>query len=408
MSDAAEFDNCLSSGGVAVFPSDTVYGIGCDAQDGFAVERLYLLKRRARDKPCAVMFFDLELALSALPELGARTREALGRLLPGPVGVLLPNPAGRFPLACGSDRSTLGLRVPVVPALADARRPVIQSSANRAGGADPRELREVPELIRAAADMVIDGGDLPGTPSTLVDLRLFEDEGAWSVVRQGAVPETVLIEALGEGESGRGGEGESHPPGQLHFDPATYAEMIREDIPVFDRLQDELVGASGSGARLVLELGTGTGETARRLLEHHPEAFLVGIDESPPMLALARASLPERRAELRVARLQDRLPAGPFDLVASALCVHHLDAAQKADLFKRVRAALQPGGRFVLADVVIPPDRRDAVTSLTPGFDRPDATADQLEWLRAAGFEPEVRWQQRDLVVISAEVHLSG
>ena len=197
MSDARAFERCLAVGGLAVFPADTVYGLACDPVNRFAVERLYLLKRRPLSKPSAVMFFDLDIALSSLAELGERTRAALPRLLPGGVTVLLPNPAERFPLACGSDPLTLGVRVPVVPSLAGVRRPVLQSSANRAGGADPRRLQEVPPLIRAAADLVIDGGELPGTPSTVVDLRRYENDGSWSVVRPGAVGEESLVAAFG-------------------------------------------------------------------------------------------------------------------------------------------------------------------------------------------------------------------
>ena len=107
-------------GGVAVFPADTVYGLACDTQSREAVERLYLLKRRRPDKPAAVMFFDVDLALEALPELGAPTREAVRALLPGAVTLLLPNPAGRFPLAGGE---ALGLRVPDGP-LRGVRWPV--------------------------------------------------------------------------------------------------------------------------------------------------------------------------------------------------------------------------------------------------------------------------------------------
>ncbi len=122
------------SAGLVLFAADTVYGLACDPDDRFAVERLYLLKRRSLDKPSAVMFFGLERAFAAVPEMGERTRGAMARLLPGAVTVLVPNPAGRFALACGADVGTLGLRVPVVPALAGVRRPVLQSSANRAGG----------------------------------------------------------------------------------------------------------------------------------------------------------------------------------------------------------------------------------------------------------------------------------
>src|SRR6185437_14935490 len=216
VSSSEAFDRCMSVGGVAVFPADTVYGLACDPDNKVAVQRLYTLKRRSFGKPSAVMFFDVSLALAALPELGSRTAEALSRLLPGAVSVLLPNPAGRFPLACGDDPSTLGLRVPVVPQLAGVRWPVLQSSANRAGGPDPRRLEDVPELLRRSADLLIDGGQLPGTPSTVVDLRRYEDELAWEVVRAGAVSYDELGPALG---------------GQYHFNPDTYVDMIRADVP---------------------------------------------------------------------------------------------------------------------------------------------------------------------------------
>ncbi len=339
------------------------------------------------------MFFDLSLALAALPELGPRTRDALGRLLPGKVTVLLPNPAGRFPLACGDDRLTLGVRVPVVPALEGVRWPVLQSSANLAGGAEARVLDQVPEAIRRAADIVIDGGELPGTASTVVDLRAFEDRDEWSIVRDGAVAGWDVGAAL---------------DGQFHFDPDSYLEMIRGDIACYDDFQAELAAACGADFRRVLELGTGTGETALRLLAVAPEAQLVGIDESEAMLSVARSRLPAERVRLQVSRLEQELPAGPFDLVASALCVHHLSPPDKRDLFARVRAALSPGGRFVLADVVVPVDRADAVTSLTPGFDQPDTLADQLRWLAEAGFQTRVTWEHRDLAVVRADVRVGA
>jgi L-threonylcarbamoyladenylate synthase len=196
---AVRFERCIRVGGLVVFPSDTVYGLACDPSNSFAVERLYMLKRRPRQKPSAVMFFSLEPAFEALPELGPRTRAALMRLLPGPVGALVPNPAGRFPLACGEDASTLGLRVPAVEALAGVGVAVLQSSANRAGAPDPRSLAEVPELLRVGVDLVIDGGGLPGTPSTVVDLRAYDGDGSWSLARAGAVPEQALADVLGRG-----------------------------------------------------------------------------------------------------------------------------------------------------------------------------------------------------------------
>lgn len=198
--DAASFERCMAVGGLAVFPADTVYGLACDPESPAAVRSLYALKRRPPDRSAAVMFFSLDRALTALPELGPRVRAALETLLPGAVTLLVDNRAGRFALACGGDAGTLGLRVPALPPVAEAlsrvSRPVIQTSANRSGGPDARTLGEVPAELREAADLVLDGGPLPGTPSTVVDLRAFEREGVWSIVRAGAVTEDRVETAL--------------------------------------------------------------------------------------------------------------------------------------------------------------------------------------------------------------------
>ncbi len=187
---------------------------------------------------------------------------------------------------------------------------------------------------------------------------------------------------------------------QFHFDPASYLENMRADIPVFDQLQEETAKATeGIEARRILELGVGTGETARRVLSRHPGAELVGIDENAEMLAAARLD-----ADLRVSRLEDPLPDGPFDLVVSCLAVHHLGAQGKRDLFARIAAVLTPGGRFVLADVVVPRREEDAVTPTTPNYDRPDPLPDQLSWLEDAGFEAAVTWTHRDLAIVRADV----
>jgi L-threonylcarbamoyladenylate synthase len=194
------FERCITGGGVAVFPSDTVYGLACDPSNPDAIKRLYELKGRPPAKAAAVMFFDLPAALGLLGEgLGERTRAALQLLMPGGVTVLLPNPARRFPLAGPGDPDTLGLRVVTVPALAGTEVAVLQSSANLAGRHDARRLEDVPKVIRGGADLEIDGGELPGTASTVVDLRSYEDasEGGWSVIRAGAVGEAELARSLG-------------------------------------------------------------------------------------------------------------------------------------------------------------------------------------------------------------------
>jgi L-threonylcarbamoyladenylate synthase len=181
----------VARGGVAVFGADTVYGLCADAQNAVAVERLLELKRRPPGKPMALAFFSLEPALAALPELGERTREVLRSLLPGPVTVLVPNPARRFPLAGGE---LLGIRVIDVGLELD--RPVVQTSANLAGGPEPRTLAQVPAQIRAGVDLVIDRGELPGTASTVVDLGALETTGRWRIVRQGACATATIEQAL--------------------------------------------------------------------------------------------------------------------------------------------------------------------------------------------------------------------
>jgi L-threonylcarbamoyladenylate synthase len=177
---------------VALFPADTVYGLACDPDSNAAVERLYAIKGRPAGRPAAVMFFGLGDALAALPGLGPRTHVALERLLPGPVTLLLPNPERRFPLACGPAPERLGLRVPDLPLLAGVRRPVLQSSANPSGGTEARRLVDIDERIRDEVDLVIDGGELPGTPSTVVDFTDYERGGMYEVVREGALPVAEL------------------------------------------------------------------------------------------------------------------------------------------------------------------------------------------------------------------------
>lgn len=202
----------------------------------------------------------------------------------------------------------------------------------------------------------------------------------------------------------RGGMDVSDEAGaeQDHFDPATYLNMVLAEVPAYRDLQHHVAEATrGIDAGAILELGVGTGETASAVLAVHPGARLVGVDENEPMLARARARVPS--ADLRVQRLEDPLPEGSYDLVVSALAVHHLDAAGKADLFRRVRDRLRPGGRFVLADVVIPDDPHDVVTPVHSPHDKPSTVADQLSWLREAGLQPAVRWHDKDLVVIVAD-----
>jgi tRNA (cmo5U34)-methyltransferase len=190
---------------------------------------------------------------------------------------------------------------------------------------------------------------------------------------------------------------------QFHWDPASYLALMRAEVPEYERLQDEAVAATGSEVRRVLDLGTGTGETARRVLDRHRAAVLVGIDASGEMLEHARATLPDDRVELRVADLRDPLPDGPFDAVVSVLAVHHLDGHGKAELFERIANRLEPGGRFALADVVVPEDPCDVVTPIDRDYDTPSSIAEQLSWLTAAGLHAQLVWASRDLAVLVGE-----
>jgi tRNA (cmo5U34)-methyltransferase len=187
---------------------------------------------------------------------------------------------------------------------------------------------------------------------------------------------------------------------QFHWDPAGYLDLMRKEVPDYERLQDEAVAATGARARSVLELGTGTGETARRVLARHPHALLLGLDASSRMLAQARGALPTDRVQLLVARLEDPLPAGPFDLVVSVLAVHHLDGPGKADLFRRLAEVLAPGGRIVLGDVVVPDDPSDGVTPIDGDYDTPSRVDEQLRWLEEAGLSTQLPWVHRDLAVL--------
>jgi L-threonylcarbamoyladenylate synthase len=220
--DATRLHECLATGGVAVFPTDTVYGLACDPLQPKAVRRLYELKGRPAERPAAVMFFTVAGALDALPELAPRERAAMQALLPGPLTLVLPNREGRYPLACApvSNRSgagsgasaprpgaaagpdAVGLRVPLLPerlsALSMVQRPMMQSSANFSGASDARRIADIPAVLLEGADLVLDGGELPGTASTVLDLREYERRGEWRVLREGPVGGVDLERALDE------------------------------------------------------------------------------------------------------------------------------------------------------------------------------------------------------------------
>jgi tRNA (cmo5U34)-methyltransferase len=149
---------------------------------------------------------------------------------------------------------------------------------------------------------------------------------------------------------------------QFHSDPDTYPEAIRADVPRYDELQDRAIEAIPFSPARVLELGIGTGETTRRLLARYPDAQVVGLDSTPEMVFRAR----QLGIEVRLARMEDPLPDGPWDLVISVLSVHHLPAEGKRDLFRRVR---EQSRALVLGDVVVAGVR---IAPLEAGVDFPD------------------------------------
>lgn len=180
----------------------------------------------------------------------------------------------------------------------------------------------------------------------------------------------------------------------MTWDPDRYGEVI-DSLPGYEELQ-EAVAAVATG-RNVLELGTGTGETAVRVLARNPGARWTAIDGSEAMVAHAQERLPD--AEIRVQRLEDPLPAGPFDLVLSVLAVHHLDGEGKRDLFARVARIT---GFFVLGDVVVPERPEDAVIEIDWVEDLPSSVPEQLAWLEEAGFGAEARYVRPDLAIFIA------
>src|SRR5215218_9540554 len=132
---------------------------------------------------------------------------------------------------------------------------------------------------------------------------------------------------------------------QFHWKPDTYPELIRSEVPRYDELQEAAIAAIPFTPERVLELGMGTGETTRRLIEAYPEAWVIGLDSSPDMVFRAR----EMYDDVQLARIEDPLPDGPWDLVIGVLSVHHLTTELKKNLFRRVR---EHARAFVIGDIV--------------------------------------------------------
>ncbi|MGN6587341.1 MAG: class I SAM-dependent methyltransferase [Solirubrobacterales bacterium] len=175
--------------------------------------------------------------------------------------------------------------------------------------------------------------------------------------------------------------------GQYHWKPDTYLELIRSEVPRYDELQEQAIAAIPFAPERVLELGMGTGETTRRLIEAYPDAWVIGLDASADMVFRAR----ENYDDVQLARMEDPLPEGPWDLVIGVLSIHHLRSDQKKNLFRQGQAQARSCviGDLVQADVQVAPVDED--------YDFPEAAADLAGWCGG-----EIAWQADDLAVVRA------
>jgi len=179
-------ERCIASGDLALFPSDGLYGLACDPLDANAISRIHRLKGRDDGKPSAVMYFSPLAIRELLAGLGPRTKAVASALLPGPVTLVVRNSQRRYPLACRQDSERLGIRLIGGP-LAGTMCPVFQTSANLSGEPAPARFEDVPESILEGVDLAIDGGELPGLPSTVIDVASIDEDGSWRILRDGAL-----------------------------------------------------------------------------------------------------------------------------------------------------------------------------------------------------------------------------
>lgn len=175
--------------------------------------------------------------------------------------------------------------------------------------------------------------------------------------------------------------------GRFDWKPDTYSELIRSEIPRYDELQEQAIAAIPTPPERVLELGMGTGETTRRLIEAYPDSWVIGLDASPDMVFRAR----ENYDDVQLARIEDPLPDGPWDLVIGVLSIHHLTADLKKNLFRQVK---EQARAFVIGDVV----KADVeIAPIEPDYDFPETAEDLADWVGG-----EVTWQADDLAVVRA------
>ena len=191
----AKLERTIAGGGVAVFPADGLYGLACDPLNPVAIERIQGLKGRDERKPSAVLYFSPLAMRELLGSLGPGARAAVAELLPGPVTLVVANPERRYPLACREDPERLGIRLIEGP-LAGAMCPIFQTSANLSGEPAPARFADVPTMLLDGVDLAIDGGELTGEPSTVVDLSAIDAGGDWAILRQGGMDPVEIEERM--------------------------------------------------------------------------------------------------------------------------------------------------------------------------------------------------------------------
>jgi L-threonylcarbamoyladenylate synthase len=186
----------IRAGEIVVLPTDTVYGLAVDGLRREPVESLYRLKGRADNQPSALVVASVERLLGYLPGLSGTPLAAVQALLPGPYTLILPNPRGAFRWLAGTRHDAVGIRVPSLDAAAgavlEATGALAMTSANHPGGRDPRSLSEVPRELADGAAALIDGGQLPGIPSTVIDLTGPDPV----ILREGAIAAAEVIALL--------------------------------------------------------------------------------------------------------------------------------------------------------------------------------------------------------------------
>lgn len=174
MSDIDEAVRAILAGELVVLPTDTVYGLVCAASQEQAALDLYRLKGRAEIQPTAIIAPSTEILVESIPELRGAVADMLAAVFPGPYTLVVPNPAKRFRWLAANRADTIGVRIPnlvgPVAEIVQAAGPVVATSANLPGGRDPCRLADVPAEILAGVAVAIDGGELSGTPSTVIDV----------------------------------------------------------------------------------------------------------------------------------------------------------------------------------------------------------------------------------------------